>query len=130
MMTIVKNRIHLSQGWLVVTSVTSILTATSGARFLNGVVLKPLSAQHGWDRADLTLAVVINMIVLSACQPVIGAVVDQIGSRRVLAAGVVALAVVLIPISLQPSSGISTSSTASSRPSRSRRRVRSMRRPW
>src|SRR5215211_5896243 len=83
-------------------------------------VLKPLSAQHGWDRADLTLAVVINMIVLSACQPVIGAVVDQIGSRRVLAVGVVALAVVLIPISLQPSSGISTSSTASSRPSRSR----------
>jgi MFS family permease len=93
------NRLHISQGWIVVASVTLILTATSGARFLYGVVLKPVSEEHGWSRADLTVAVVINMIVLSACQPVIGAVVDRVGSRRVLAIGVVALALVLIPIS-------------------------------
>jgi MFS family permease len=93
------NRLRISQGWLVVASVTLILTATSGARFLYGVVLKPVSEQFGWDRADLTVAVAINMIVLSACQPFIGAVVDRIGSRPVLIVGVVALAFALVPIS-------------------------------
>lgn len=93
------NRLRISQGWLVVASVTLILTATSGARFLYGVVLKPVSEQFGWSRADLTVAVVINMIVLSACQPVIGAVVDRIGSRKILVLGVVGLAIALVPIS-------------------------------
>jgi len=94
------NRLRNSQGWLVVASGAFILTATSGARFLYGVVLKPVSEQFGWNRADLTLAVAINMIVLSACQPLIGVVVDRIGSRRVLIVGVVALAFALVPISL------------------------------
>src|SRR5262245_30369935 len=93
------SRLRISQGWIVVASVTLILTATSGARFLYGVVLKPVSEQYGWSRADLTIAVVINMVVLSACQPVIGAMVDRVGSRRVLTLGVVALAIVLVPIS-------------------------------
>ncbi|HEY7030183.1 MAG TPA: MFS transporter [Thermomicrobiales bacterium] len=93
------SRLRISQGWIVVASVTLILTATSGARFLYGVVLKPVSEQYGWSRADLTIAVVINMVVLSACQPVIGAMVDRVGSRRVLTIGVVALAIVLVPIS-------------------------------
>jgi MFS family permease len=99
MMASLTNRLRVSQGWIVVASVTLILTATSGARFLYGVVLKPVSEQYGWSRADMTIAVVINMVVLSACQPVVGAVVDRVGSRRVLAIGVVALSAVLIPIS-------------------------------
>lgn len=98
-MSALTNRFRLSQGWIVVASVTLILTATSGARFLYGVVLKPVSVQHGWSRADMMVAVAINMVVLSACQPVIGAVVDRIGSRRILETGIIALAIVLIPIS-------------------------------
>jgi MFS family permease len=98
-MNILARRLRISQGWIVVASVTLILTATSGARFLYGVVLKPVSEQHGWSRADMMVAVAINMVVLSACQPVIGAVVDRIGSRRILEIGIVALAVVLVPIS-------------------------------
>ncbi len=93
------NRWRISQGWIVVASVTLILTATAGARFLYGVVLKPVSEQFGWNRADLTVAVVINMVVLSICQPVIGAVVDRIGSRTILIVGVAGLALALIPIS-------------------------------
>jgi MFS family permease len=93
------NRWRISQGWIVVASVTLILTATSGARFLYGVVLKPVSEQYGWDRADLTVAVAINMVVLSICQPVVGAVVDRIGSRAILLVGVIGLAIALIPIS-------------------------------
>lgn len=89
----------IAYGWVVVASVTLILTATSGARFLYGVVLKPVSEQFGWDRSDLTIAVVINMFVLSLFQPVIGAVVDRVGSRTVLVGGAVALGLVLIPIS-------------------------------
>src|SRR5215204_3836617 len=75
------------------------MTVTSGARFLYGVVLKPVSEQYGWDRADLTIAVVINTIVLSIGQPIVGAVVDRFGSRLVLTLGVFFLGLAMIPIS-------------------------------
>jgi MFS family permease len=94
-----RTRLAGSYGWVVVATVAAILTATSGARFLYGVVLKPVSTEFGWNRADLTVAVLINMVVLAICQPLIGAVVDRFGSRRVLVGGVVALSLVLVPIS-------------------------------
>lgn len=90
---------HISQAWTVVLSITLIMTVTSGARFLYGVVLKPVSEQYGWDRADLTIAVVINTVVLSIGQPIIGAVVDRFGSRLVLTLGVFFLGLAMIPIS-------------------------------
>ena len=74
-------------GWLVVASVTLVLTATSGARFLYGVVLKPVSTEFGWSRSDLTIAVVINMLVLSLCQPVIGAIQQPLHGLTHLAGG-------------------------------------------
>lgn len=73
--------------------------ATSGARFLFGVVLKPVSDEFGWSRTDLSAAVLINMLVLCACQPLVGELVDRFGSRRILLFGVLALVVTLIPIS-------------------------------
>jgi MFS family permease len=90
---------RISAGWIVVGSVTAVLMATSGARFLFGVVLKPVSEEFGWSRTDLSAAVLINMLVLCACQPLVGELVDRFGSRRMLLAGVLALVVTLIPIS-------------------------------
>ncbi len=90
---------RISMGWLVVISVTVVLMATSGARFLFGVVLKPVSEEFGWSRTDLSAAVLINMLVLCACQPVVGELVDRFGSRRILLLGVLALVLTLIPIS-------------------------------
>ncbi|MFM9108914.1 MAG: MFS transporter [Chloroflexota bacterium] len=69
-----------------------------GARFLVGVVLTPMSEQYGWDRAHLSGAVLVGMVLLSVFQPVIGLLVDRIGPKKIVLAGCVILGVSLIPM--------------------------------
>ena len=85
--------------WVVVSVLAVTLTIASGARFLFGVVLKPVSEEFGWDRAQLTGAVLLAMIVLSICQPVIGILVDRVGPKKILVTGLALLGVSLIPFS-------------------------------
>ncbi len=86
--------------WVIVAVLAVTLTIASGARFLFGVVLKPVSEQFGWDRAQLTGAVMVGMIVISICQPIIGVLVDRIGPKRILVAGLLLLGLSLIPLSM------------------------------
>src|SRR5690348_7525501 len=76
-----------------------MLTVASGARFLFGVVLKPMSEQFGWDRASLTGAVMVGMIVLSIFQPAVGLLVDRVGPKRMPVAGCALLGLSLLPLS-------------------------------
>jgi MFS family permease len=85
------------RAWLMVAVVAISLTIASGARFVFGVVLKPLSEQFGWGRAELTGAVTVSMIVLSICQPLVGYLVDRVSPKRVLVAGLALLGLALIP---------------------------------
>lgn len=85
--------------WVIVAVVAVTMMIASGARFLFGVVLKPISEEYGWDRAQLTGAVMLGMIVLSICQPLVGILVDRVGPKRVLVTGLALLAVALIPFS-------------------------------
>lgn len=85
--------------WVIVVVAAITLTIASGARFLFGVVLKPMSEEFGWNRAQLTGAVLLGMIVLSICQPVVGILVDRFGPKRVLVTGLMLLAAALIPFS-------------------------------
>ena len=62
--------------WIIVAVTAITMTIASGARFLFGVVLKPVSEEYGWDRAELTGAVLLGMVVLSICQPIVGMVVE------------------------------------------------------
>ncbi|MGN6361630.1 MAG: MFS transporter [Thermomicrobiales bacterium] len=87
-------------GWLIVATVTLMLAVTSGGRFVFGVVLKPVSDEFGWSRTDLATAVTINVILLSILQPIIGLAVSRWGSRRILLLGVVATAIMMVPLSL------------------------------
>jgi MFS family permease len=89
--------------WVVVAVVAITLTIASGARFLFGVVLKPVSEEFGWNRAQLTGAVMVAMIVLSICQPLVGVLVDRIGPRKILVGGIALLGVSLVPLSFATS---------------------------
>lgn len=84
--------------WVIVAVVAITLTIASGARFLFGVVLKPVSEEFGWNRAQLTGAVMLGMIVISICQPLVGILVDRIGPRRILIGGLVLLSISLVPL--------------------------------
>jgi MFS family permease len=94
-----RRRTLVTNGWLVVAGIAAVLTATSGARQLYGVVLKPVSEDFGWSRSSLTGAVLVNMLVLSVCQPLIGALADRIGPKPILVCGSLALGLALIPLS-------------------------------
>ncbi|MCC6315506.1 MAG: MFS transporter [Thermomicrobiales bacterium] len=84
--------------WTVVAALTVILTVASGARFLFGVVLKPVSDQYGWDRAALSGAVLVGMIVLSIFQPLVGLIIDRVGPKAVIIVGCTILGLSLIPL--------------------------------
>jgi MFS family permease len=85
--------------WIIVAVTAITMTIASGARFLFGVVLKPVSEEYGWDRAELTGAVLLGMVVLSICQPIVGVLVDRVGPRKVLLVGLGLLGLSLIPFS-------------------------------
>lgn len=89
-----------SYGWVIVAVLAITMTIASGARFLFGVVLKPVSEEFGWDRAQLTGAVMLGMVVISICQPLVGILVDRIGPKRILVAGLLLLGLSLIPLSM------------------------------
>ena len=50
------------------------------------------------SRAEMALAVTISVIALSILQPLIGILVDRLGLRRILIAGVVTTAIAMIPM--------------------------------
>src|SRR5215216_3556024 len=89
--------------WVIVAVVAITLTIASGARFLFGVVLKPISEEFDWNRAQLTGAVMLAMVVLSICQPLVGILVDRIGAKKILVGGIALLGVSLIPLSFATS---------------------------
>src|SRR3712207_6830323 len=86
--------------WVIVAVLAVTLTIASGARFLFGVVLKPVSEDFGWNRAQLTGAVMLAMIVISICQPLVGILVDRIGPKKILVSGIALLGISLFPLSL------------------------------
>jgi MFS family permease len=96
--TTAQNRVA-PYAWVVVAVLAVTLTIASGARFLFGVVLKPVSEEFGWNRAQLTGAVMLAMIVLSICQPLVGILIDRIGAKKILVGGIALLGFSLIPFS-------------------------------
>jgi len=87
-----------ARAWLVVAALTVILMVASGARFLFGIVLKPVSEQFGWDRAELTGAVLLGMVTLSLCQPLVGLLIDKVGPTKIVVGGCALLGLALLPL--------------------------------
>lgn len=81
------NRAGLHYGWLVVGVVFLTLLVASGVRQAPGVVIKPLEAEFGWDRASISLAVAISLLVGGLASPYSGQVMDRFGPRSVLLGG-------------------------------------------
>ena len=86
------------RAWTIVAALTVILMVASGARFLFGIVLKPVSEQFGWDRAELTGAVLLGTVALSLCQPLVGLWIDKIGPTRIVVGGCALLGLALLPL--------------------------------
>lgn len=58
-----------------------ILVIDGGLRFSFGVLIKPLVSELSWERAAVTLAYTVNMVVFACCQPLAGKLLDRLGPR-------------------------------------------------
>ena len=58
------------------------------------VYLKPIEAEMGWLRAEISLAVMIGALSMGAAASFVGRLIDRIGARVVMAAGATVVGVV------------------------------------
>ncbi|HKZ07916.1 MAG TPA: MFS transporter [Methylomirabilota bacterium] len=78
---------RISYGWWVALAFVVIVFLSTGIRFTVGPFLKPMTADLGIDRGTFSLVVSLSLFLYGAITPLVGALVDRIGSRVVCAAG-------------------------------------------
>jgi MFS family permease len=62
----------------------AVLFVGTGVNFAFGILFKPILAELGVSRSTLALAATASLLVNAAGQPLIGALVDRLGPRRVI----------------------------------------------
>ena len=88
--------------WLIALGAAAALVVGNGPLgvIAFGVFIKPIEQQMGWDRAHLSAAPALAALVSAVCVPVVGALMDRVGVKRVLLPAILAFAVNLAAVSL------------------------------
>ena len=79
-----ETRKSLYYGWIMLAAVVFVMLAGSGIRAVFGVFIKPIEAEFGWSRAQLSGAAALSLFVLGAVGPMVGWLADVWGPRRVM----------------------------------------------
>jgi MFS family permease len=79
--------------WVVTFAAAAILMVTMGARQSLGLFISPLKSSTGLGIGTISLAFAISQLMWGLIQPVAGAVADRYGPAKVLAAGLLVLAI-------------------------------------
>jgi MFS family permease len=82
----------LHYAWVVLGALVVVMLLGSGLRAVFGVFIKPMEATFGWDRAALSGAAAISLLLLGAAGPIVGWLADQWGPRRVIFVSAILLA--------------------------------------
>ncbi|MDP9369183.1 MAG: MFS transporter, partial [Chloroflexota bacterium] len=77
-----RHRLHYA--WIVAGVTFVTLLGASGFRSTPGVLIVPLQEEFGWDRATISLAVSINLILFGFSGPFAAALMERFGIRRVM----------------------------------------------
>jgi MFS family permease len=83
-------------GWWVALALSIIVFLSSGIRFTIGPFLKPVSADLGVDRGTFSLVIALSLLLYGAFMPLVGRLVERLGSRVVCSAGAVVMAASLV----------------------------------
>jgi MFS family permease len=81
---VIKTRQSLYYGWILLIAVVFVMLAGSGIRAVFGVFIKPIEAEFGWTRQQLSGAAALSLFVLGAVGPAVGWLADVWGPRRVM----------------------------------------------
>lgn len=85
------SKLHFA--WVVLGALVVVMLLASGLRAVFGVFIKPLEATFGWDRASLSGAAAVSLLLLGAAGPVVGWLADRWGPRRVILLSTIVLGV-------------------------------------
>lgn len=80
-------RSRLYYGWIVVAVTFLTIVVSAGVRSAPGVLVHPLEVDFGWNRAAISFAVSIGLLVYGIGGPVSGRLLDRHGPRRVMLLG-------------------------------------------
>jgi sugar phosphate permease len=75
---------RLHYAWIVAGVTFCALLASAGIGATRVVLVLPLEHEFGWDRATVSLAVSINLLLFGLCGPFAGALMARFGLRRVM----------------------------------------------
>ncbi|MBB5209296.1 MFS transporter [Chiayiivirga flava] len=78
--------------FLVVAAAAAVLMVTMGARQSLGLFVAPIQDSSGLGLAAISLALAVGQLMWGVAQPIAGAIADRHGPARVLAGGIVILA--------------------------------------
>jgi predicted MFS family arabinose efflux permease len=81
-----------SRGWAITLSAAAVLLMTMGVRQSMGLFVSPLNSSTGLGIVTVSFAMAVGQFVWGAVQPIAGAIADRYGTARVLAAGLIVLA--------------------------------------
>lgn len=71
--------------WIVLAALVGLAVSPAPVAFYSlGVLMQPLSEIHGWSRSEISLAATLLTIAIILATPVIGAMVDKVGPKKVL----------------------------------------------
>lgn len=88
-------------GWMVLLGSTLAVSLGIPALpvYTNGVFVRPLEAEFGWARADISMAMTASILAVALVSPAMGVVVDRMGARRLAPLALVAMAVAYLALS-------------------------------
>ncbi len=78
----IPHRVHYA--WIVAAVTFVTLLGASGFRSTPGILIVPLQEEFGWDRATISLAVSINLILFGFSGPFAAALMERFGVRRIM----------------------------------------------
>ena len=91
---------RLHYAWIVSIVTFLVLLVAAGVRTAPGVLIKPLEAEFGWDRASISLAVMVSLFAYGLGGPLGGGLIDRFGPRRVMVGGLALTGLGLGPLLL------------------------------
>ncbi len=90
---------RLHYAWVVAGLTFLVLLATAGVRSAPGVLIVPLEKEFGWDRATISLAISVNLVLYGLIGPFAAALMARLGIRRTV---LVSLSCVAIGVAMTP----------------------------
>lgn len=81
-----------SYGWIIVVISALVVFLVSGARSAFTVFITPMEGDLGWDRASVSAAAALNLVVYGLTQPLAGTFTNRFGAKATIVGGTLLVA--------------------------------------